>query len=309
MIRTDPIAEDQIFIWTEVFNCGELSKIVIPSFLANHKDSPVHVYGFEDDLKYLPQDPRVIPMRLPTGHSIWRKKGRPEDYVREGYKRGHLGTARLFAHVFETRQEPYLIHFDADIIFVGPAIQQVIEALVQENVLAGLRRAYLHNPHGRDDVRHLSDCVDTVCLGVSRRNLPGWHHAKMVRNISGSLTRIDRFRGRRVIDFFDPVTLEMAKSGPVAYLDSPEAGVQGVQDNNSNFYKSFIQVWSAVGSGCSFSKYRPPSVPEPYVEYALQSYRLYAHYLLGERSPEQLPPPGAVEEKLKRLNQTNWKIE
>lgn len=303
------ISEKELFVWTEVFNCGELSKIVVPSFLAHHKTLKVHVFGFEEDLNYLPSDPRVIPMRLPSRNSFWNKRSATEEYIRSGYRRGHIGTARLFAYIFESRHERYLIHFDADIVFVGSAIQHVIDSLARGSVLAGLRRAYLHNPHGRDDVRHLPDCVDTVCLGISRLDLPKWHHAKLVRNISGRLNRWDRLRGRRALDFFDPVTLNMAKAGVVTYIDSPNGGSHAFQDSNSDFFRSFIQVWSAVGSGCSFSKYRPPSVPESYTEYALQSYRLYAHYLLGEPYSGELPPTGDVEEKIKKLNRETWKLE
>ena len=50
---------------------------------------------------------------------------------------------------------------------------------------------------------------------------------------------------------------------------------------NSQFMKKFLEVRSAVGSGCAFFKGHGKKVPDTYRKYALEGYSIYAYYLLG----------------------------
>ena len=294
--------DSDVFVWTEVFNCGELTQVVVPSYLAHH-DLPVHVFGFAADLEWLPDDPQVVPVLVDGPRS---SSAPSENYIRQGYRRGHLGTARLFEFIFRNRPESILIHFDADIIFVGSSVRMILAAFEAGGLAAGLRRPYRYNPHGRMDVVHLQDCLDTVCFGVWKDALPSWSRRKFIRRIRGRYSRLEALRGWRSLDFFDPVTHSLAKEGEITYLDSPDAGSSAQQGKGSDFYNSFIQVWSAVGSGCAFTKVEPTEVSQDYVRYAKQSYALYAHYLLGAPLVDVVPAPGEVEDALARLDRASW---
>jgi hypothetical protein len=303
------VGQTSIFVWTEVFNCGALAEVLVPSYLA-HNHAPIHVYGFPDDLKGLIQDNQVVPVpidRLTKRRRTTRPLSSAIDgpFLSEGFDRGHLGTARLWAHLLSNRREELLVHVDADLVFIGNAVDDVIEALMAGNVLAGARRMYRNNLNERDDIRSFPDCVDTLCFGLRRDALPPSTYPGMVRRIRQQ-TYLDRLRRRLPIDFFDSVTFDLMKRGSVAYLDSPDDGVSGTRRPESSFLSKIIEVRSAVGSGCAFSKGLGMNVTASYREYALESFSVYAYYLLGQETGIPRPVPGALEERLQRINQEKW---
>lgn len=306
---SESVDSSSIFVWTEVFNCGELADIVVSSYLAHH-GFPVHVFGYPDDLQNLAPDQRIIPVAVsdlnPSPMQV--DLGLKESYLRAGFESGHLGTARLFATIFSGTRAKFLVHFDADIIFVGSSVAMILEALLNGFSIAGLRRPYRYNVHGRSDVWGQPDCIDTVCIGLRSDSLPKWGHKTLVRKIQGRGTQFDRLLGHRNLDFFDPVTHKIIKTGSVAYLDSMEDGPSAQQNKDSDFYQSFVQVWSAVGTGCALTKATRYAMPEVYAENATRNYHLYAHYLLGRDYPGQLPAPGEVEDRLSRLSRETWTI-
>jgi len=69
----------------------------------------------------------------------------PESKILKGYKKGHLGTAALWEHIINTRKEDFFVHLDADTIFVGDALREIIDALKFDGYAsAGSRRVYLN---------------------------------------------------------------------------------------------------------------------------------------------------------------------
>jgi len=69
------------FVWTEVYNCGEIGAIAISSFLKHHPDTVVHVYGAAEDLMFIPEAPTIRKAMLPSDLSssfsswLWRTLG------------------------------------------------------------------------------------------------------------------------------------------------------------------------------------------------------------------------------------------
>lgn len=303
------MSEDSVFVWTEVFNCGPLSSVVVPSYLAHHK-RPLHVFGFPDDLDGIAAGQQVIPVaidRRALARRRWRPLGSQIDgpFLAKGYESGHLGTARLWAHIIMHRTESFLVHIDADLVFVGNAVDDVVAALSAGAVLAGPRRMYRHNLNGRDDVQQLPDCVDTLCFGFRRDCLPVVTYPGLVRRIRGR-TPLDRLHRRIPLDFFDSVSFDVMKRGSVGYLDSPDEGSSGIRRNDSEFLSKVIEVRSAVGSGCAFSQGLGSNVPDSYRKYALESYSVYAYYLLGLETGIVRPKPGPLEERLQRIDREKW---
>ena len=304
-----PAPTTSAFVWTEVFNCGPLARVLVPSYVAHHRE-PLHVFGFPDDLEGLIQDERVVPMPIDRDarrRRAWRLLSSAIDgpFLSDGYVSGHLGTARLWAHILKNRREDLLIHVDADLVFVGNAVAEVISALMAGSVLAGPRRMYRNNLNKRDDVRRFPDCVDTLCFGLRRDALPHATYPGLVRRIRQQ-TYLDRLRGRVPIDFFDSLAFDLMKRGPVAYLDSPADGVSGIRCPDSSFLSKIIEVRSAVGSGCAFSKGLGRNVPTSYRDYALESYSIYAYYLLGQETGIPRPALGVLEERLQSINREKW---
>lgn len=267
-----------VFIWSEAFGCGELLNPLVSSFFAHH-DLKLHLFGNVRDLDQLTVvDDRVS--RVHPGHPAF-----PESVARQvkiGYQTGHLGTARLWAYLIRQRREKYLVHIDADMIFLGDAVSDVLNALMSGFVLAGSRRVYRNNSLGFANTYHTPDTVDTHCFGFSRERVSRFSAVTLTRRILGA-TRLDRLRRRVIIDFFDPVSLELLRKGAGAYLDSPFSGPHGLKDFDSPFLKKLLIVRSAVGSGCAISK-GFMNASEPYRSYALESWEIYSSFFL-KRAP------------------------
>lgn len=291
-----------------MFNCGMLAQVLLPSYIKHHK-SPIHVFGFPDDLVDLPKHEFVIPVPISERQTdkCGIAKGLREQSLRDGFRFGHLGTARLWAFLIKTRPERHLIHVDSDVIFLGNAVHDVEVALGSGSVLAGPRRMYRLNLNGRDEVRGLLDCVDTYCFGFDKRALRFTSTRGLVRRIRGQ-TLGGLLQGRRVLDFFDTVSFELMKSGVVAYLDSPDAGQSGERNLDSDFSKKILEVRSAVGTGCAVFGGHAGSIPESYKRYALESFSIFAFYLLGVETGISRPEPGELEARLLRLDRQNWSI-
>jgi len=226
-------------------------------------------------------------------------------FLQKGYEMGHLGTARLWAHLIKNRREEFLVHIDSDLVFVGNAVDDVINALQEGFVLAGSRRMYKNNLNHRDDVRHLPDCVDTMCFGFHRELVPRSTFHGLVRRLRGQTWR-DKFLGRRIIDFFDSISFSLMQKGSVMYLCSPKDGATGFRRVDSSFMNKIVEVRSAVGSGCAFSKGFGKKVADSYRQYALESYSVYAFYLLGMETGIARPTPGELESTLLSIDRKTW---
>jgi hypothetical protein len=123
------------------------------------------------------------------------------------------------------------------------------------------------------------------------------------RKIEGKRTSF-----RPVIDFFDPITHDFVKQNyAIAYLDTPQEGFHSTPNLTSNFHSKRIS-FAAVGSGINFLKNPETKTSVGYKNFALSSYSLYAKYILDRQVdfPPLVDP--ILEDKLKRLDKTNWTL-
>jgi len=299
------------FIWTEIFNCGPLGKSAVQSFLAHHQRMSVHVFGFEDDLTDLVSSDKVILHKfsrndLPNSDKNRLSRRVTGNYLLEGYADGHLGTARLWAYLIKTRKENVLAHFDADIIFLNDALNDVLQPFSDQKIRAsGPRRMYRYNLNGNDSVRNQEDCVDTYCFAFRPTLLKYLPYSILVKVIRGR-SWINRLVRKDPLDFFDTFTYMLTRLGSIFYVDSPELGSFAFRNTNSQFHTKFIEVRSAVGSGCAFSKGYGKEVQESYRNYALESYSIYAFYILNVETGIPRPEPGELENQLMSLDKEKW---
>ncbi len=75
---------------------------------------------------------------------------------------------------------------------------------------------------------------------------------------------------------------------------------------NSQFMKKMLEVRSAVGSVCAFSKGYGIRVADTYRKYSLESYYIYAYYLLGIETGISRPTHGELESTLLSLDKQTW---
>ena len=315
------------FIWTEVFNCGEIGAVAISSFLKHHPDMVVHVYGSSKDLAIIPDERAVKKVELTSGivaefHSwLWRNLGigEPsitEDYLQKGFGRGHLGTARLWAYLITSRPESKLIHFDSDIVFLGAIIKEV-KTRMDNFDLVGPVRNYKHNRNNLDHVRHLDDLTQTCCFGFNKLKINSHSYSELVKMTLGSFNP----KGHPVIDFFDPVMFEiLSNQGRIFFLNHDEVGGCNLQGSRKNAYEkandfetpfkidfgSKLIHFSAVGSGMNIYRNKPLRIPESYRQYALDRYALFAKVFYDRDIGMNLTAYGPLIEHLLRIDTKNW---
>lgn len=297
------IRREDIFIWTEAFNCGEILDPMLSSYV-KHNNLPIHVYGTQNDLDEVSiQSRQIIFEKLNKKyHSV-----SIECKILEGYKNGHRGTAILWAYLIKSRSEKIFIHLDSDTIFLENVVNDLINAIMIEgNAIAGSRRAYKNRSYrkgGKDgkllDLR--PDAVNTDCFAFHTDYIKKYPHFWLKWKILGRRVSI-----KPVVDFFDPITFEIIKKGGlVKYMDSPGDGFSSYLNNDSKFMKSRIS-FAAVGSGCNFYKNGHTGIPKGYSDFALASYSLFAFEFLQKNTG--IPPLKSeeLESKLSILDKENW---
>jgi hypothetical protein len=291
---------DNVFIWTEAFNCGEVLNPMLASYLEHH-NSEINVFGTLKDFSEITQNSPRIKLNY-LEDTILQK-------ILLKYGRGHWGTAELWAHILKNRPEKYFLHLDSDTIFLDNVTTQLVEAVKVDGFgLAGPRRPYFHRPYRKSGIDgkyldKLPDTVGTDCFIFDKdfiRLKPFWN---LKRKIFGK-----RPLRHPVVDFFDPVTFEMIRRGcRVLYVDTPEGGSQYKSNLNSKFHSKIIS-FGAVGSGANF--YKNPSIRTSpgYKNFALSSYSLYSRWLLNKDiGINPLHAPELIS-KLEKLDQGTWTL-
>lgn len=299
------VSAENVFIWTEAFNCGEILKPMIESYL-KHNSFILNVFGTSEDLKEV-----TLTSPLLRLHDLKEKKTtvKIENKILNSYRFGHKGTAELWSYIIRSREERYFIHLDSDTVFLDEVITDLINSVkINGNSLVGSRRPYLNRTYrktGLDGAMldRLPDVVNTDCFIFDKKLIslkPSWNLRRKIRG--------GRPLTHPVVDFFDPISFEIIKKGgKVHYIDTPSQGKHSVSNLNSDFHNKRIS-FAAVGSGLNFFKNPKTKTSPGYRDFALASYSLYAKWLLNKNIP--IPPldnPDLVS-KLKKLNQDTWKL-
>jgi hypothetical protein len=297
---------DDVFIWTEAYNCGEILNPMISSYIKNNK-YPINVFGTKTDLAFIEtKSPLVVYQNLKST----KKLIKIENQIMQKYRHGHKGTAELWNHIINYRPERYFLHLDSDTIFLSDVITDLIKAVKLKGYsLAGSRRPYLHRTYrktGQDGKKldKLPDVVNTDCFIFDKRLINTRPYFYLKRKIAGR-----RPIGHPVVDFFDPVSFEIiSKGGLVLYMDTPDDGNKSFSKPNSEFHNKRIS-FAAVGSGLNFYKNPSTKTSVGYRKFAISSYALFAKWLLNKDIG--VPPLDAPEivSKLKKLNQEQWTLE
>ena len=293
------------FIWTEAFNCGEILTPMLSSYLKHH-NYPIHVFATDNDLQEVDIKSDLVVKNSYPNKPMQTKL---EKKVLNGYRKGHLGTAILWEHIVNTRKEKIFIHLDADTIFLGDVVTELIKAIeIDDYSIAGSRRAYKNRGYrkgGKDGLKldQRPDAVNTDCFAFTKQFIALHPRFLLRRKILGRRTSL-----KPVVDFFDPVTFEIiSKGGKILYVDSPSSGSQSFIDYTSKFMTSRIS-FAAVGSGCNFYKNGSEGIPEGYSGYALASYSLFSKYLLDKEIEHEPLQSDELVQKLTKLDKVSWTI-
>jgi len=289
--------------------CGEILRPMLLSFAAHHSTKYlIHVLVYEEDLAFIPKLDCVIPVVVSAGPLSVIDRNE----VELAYTRGHRGTALAWTRLIAKRDESLMIHLDSDSVFLDDVVTEIFGYLRTGYAIVGPRRPYRHGPKmpfpQQFFKQWMPDAVHTYAFGFNRELLAGTNQKNFSSLIFGAKPKSLESIIRPNLDFFDRATrlLSKEKRG-IRYLDD-QKGVHGKHSYASNFDRKMIS-FSAVGSGCAFSKRGvPDSVSKSYGEFALASYGLYASHLLGEvREGPHLQNPW-IESQLEKLDTSSWSI-
>lgn len=276
---------ENIFIWTEIFNVGKIGKIALETFVKHHPNLHVHVYGLWEDIACIEHI---------EGHITYVIIG-PENDIVKSFNRGHEGTAKLWAELIQEQDEKYMIHFDSDIVFTGNVICDIIDKIKDGYDLIGAIRNYKNNLCHNDDVRHLKDVCATGCFGFNRELISEFDYGTLSAMCQG----VHNPLGHPVLDFFDPVMFDILNNGgKISFLDFDDVGGCNNQGSRDNKYKELNNMdtafkieygekmmhFSAVGSGMNFyhNPEKTASVPKSYRDYAIDRYALFCKVFYDE---------------------------
>ena len=277
---------------------------MLSSFLAHH-DLEINVYGYESDLALI----KDLNFKQIKKHEISKFGDEFQTLLKDSYKNGHKGTAVFWSRIINSRSEKYLIHIDADTIFVGESMTQLIDKLIGENFsLVGGRRPYKfrnYRKKGLDGflLNFRPDTVNTDCFGFNRETILRTPNYWLRRKIEGKRCSL-----LPVVDFFDPVAFEIIrKNGKIFYLDSNNSLRKSTPVYNSDFYNSRIS-FAAVGSGINFYKDINSASSPGYKAFALQSFSLYSKWILEVDLEIPTLASPELEQRLARLDKASWTI-
>lgn len=297
-----------VFIWTEAINCGEILSAFTLSFLRHHNQK-IHIFGLLEDLRKIPPDNRVTLVALDTKNAESFATRSDLDLIILSYKQGHSGTAALWSEIITNRTETFLVHFDADIVFIGDVLSPILGALRNGYAIVGSRRHYRNHPGKLSPLRTLlyrfhKDSIHTHAFGFNR-SLIDLPKDKLQSSINGVGRNKIQTKFFPILDFFDRISFYLAKKGPVQYF--PHAVIQNDTLMSNSIDENLI-MFVAAGSGCSFYYGRSTSQSQTYMKVAQESFAVYAKYLLNDRIMFPIRELPDLEDKLRRLDKFTWTL-
>lgn len=271
---------NNVFIYTEIYNCGKIGRIFLDSFCKYHPNETIHVYGTPKDFAVIIPKPNIVFLDISKNTTILN-----------AFNNGHLGTAMLWALLIKERPEKYLIHIDSDVICRKECISDLFAGINEGFDLIGPIRNYKHNPNNRDDIRHLADVTQTLFFAFNRELVSTkWSYDLLTSMCRGN----DNPLGHSVIDFFDPVMFDILNNGGKIKILSMEdyGGCDYYGKRNTNSFPEANQIidfgqklahFSAVGSGMHYyHNWSKINVPQSYMTYAVDKYALFCKIFYNE---------------------------
>ena len=288
--RRRKIQAEDVFVYTEIYGCGKIGKIMAKSYLESGIDFrkyPLNVFGYKSDLDLIPNSVGIQKINL-RYFGLPRTRFINNYLLRFLYKTGHRGTAALWAAVIRYRKKGYLIHIDSDTILIGNVVQNIVDYIFMDISLIGPARPYLKNAQGVHFEIGARDLVQT-CIFSFR--IEPWMSQFPLKKLFKMILGTFDTKGRKILDFFDPVSMKILDDGgTIMHLDFNSVGGINNLGSRSNSHSELndfntlrkIDVgsdfihFSAVGSGVNVYKNKKHNLPFEYAEYAMDRYALYS---------------------------------
>jgi hypothetical protein len=229
------------------------------------------------------------------------------------FMEGHKGTALLWASIFSSGVTTSFIHLDADNIYLGNVVDEIMEKL-DSHSLIGFRRPYALAPNKlplwqRIHLRFATDTVHTFAMGVKferekyaeigeplAREIRGFHRLGRVGAIVPNL------------DFFDRTAKRVSRFARKTWFLGEGTKPRRFGSDSGPLFVSKLLEFSAVGSGYSFCVNEPEGVSSSYVLHAKRSYAIYNKLFLGLPCDVEVDVPEGLAQRVSRIDTDGWKI-
>lgn len=272
---------EDVFIFTEAYNCGLILKKCLESFFEHHDNIKIHIFGKHTDFKQIKEI---------KNRNIEYIELSMDESLKQLYTQGHAGTAYIFAKVLRGDFGNYkkIIHFDSDVIFRKECISDIIEKFNEGYDIVGPRRAYKNNVANKSGLYdNLPDVSSTYFFGVNLEKISEHSFEELHRMVIGASNKYP------TIDFFDPVSFDILldNNGKIFYLDFNDYGSCNEDGNFDNGYLELntlldfgnkIVHFAGIGSGMNFYYNGNGNVPDSYAEWAKDRFGVYMKLFYDE---------------------------
>lgn len=277
-----------MFVFTEIIGCAKVGRVALESYCRHHV-IPVHVFATQDDIAELGQ--------IGQNNLINFIDVTDDRQLVEAYKKGHQGTAYLFAKIIastEITDDNEIIHFDGDVYFKKESLSLIVNAFRMGFDLVGSRRCYVNNPGGIEVPGYLPDVISTYFFGVKRDKIPTvYSFEDMVQMCVGNPIGLDDM----VLDFFDPISFHIIKAGgDVKFLDYEFVGGQNDQGSKISAIPANLHLDAGEyllhfgGTGSGYAYYRNKNEQHvAYGDWALIRWSLFSMLFYNEPVPVDAP--------------------
>lgn len=281
--ESQPLAE--MLVFTEIIGCAEVGKIALETFHKYH-DHKVVVFTTTKDRMDLG----------PVGDHKNNHFYIVSEEIREKFKKGHEGTAEIFALVFNQNflglenNISNIVHFDSDVVFKEECLSVMSQLFDEGYDIVGTRRCYVNNPSNIPVKEGIPDTVSTYFYGMKRSVMPlGYIHEDIVKMFLGHNIGLDH----EVFDFGDAIVFHALNRGAnIYFLDNTMFGGQDEHGKKMTAYKANLHVdagrylvhFGGAGSGC-VCYHEPAGKNESYGRWAVVRYALFCRIFFNKVIP------------------------
>jgi hypothetical protein len=283
----EKIAEDKdipgepLSVFTEIIGCADVGRVALETFHKYH-DHKVVIFTTDEDRANL----GAIGDHKNNIFQI------VSDDIVQKFKKGHEGTAEIFALVFTGffPETSNIVHFDSDVVFKAECLSIVSNLFMQGYDVIGTRRCYVNNPANIPVKEGTPDTVSTYFFGMRRSVMPkGYSFPDIAKMFLGHNIGLDH----EVFDFGDAVVFHALKHGAKIYfLSNIMFGGQDEYGSKASPYKANMHIdagrylvhFGGAGSG-SVCYHEPAGKNESYGKWAVVRYGLFCKIFFNKDVP------------------------
>lgn len=265
-------------VFTEVINCGKIGKIALKTYCKHHSHT-VHVYGTKADFEHIEDNDKIVFCDV------------TDRRILQAYKANHQGLPMLWAKIIKECGDNIVIHFDSDVLFKSPIIEEMVGLSGEYDLIGPRRNQKFHCD--RLNVPHKTDTIATSLWGINSNKLSNWSYNELVGMCHTLVPpELNKNLLGPSIDYFDPVSYDILRNGGKMYhFDFEEVGAVNAEYSRENMFADMNREGIDIGSkyvhfagvGSGMDVYLKKAKQEQsYAEFAVKRYAMFCKIFYDE---------------------------